>query len=61
MSGLEFEVDEFYGDNEGLVIAEIELPSEDHEFNAPNWVGKEVTGDTTYYNSKLLKYPYKNW
>ncbi|MAZ93608.1 MAG: adenylate cyclase [Lentimicrobiaceae bacterium] len=61
MSGLEFEVDEFYGDNEGLVIAEIELPSEDHEFNAPNWVGKEVTGDTRYYNSKLLKYPYKNW
>ena len=51
----------FYGDNEGLVIAEIELPSEDHEFNAPNWVGKEVTGDTRYYNSKLLKYPYKNW
>jgi adenylate cyclase len=60
-SGLAFEIDEFYGDNEGLVIAEIELPSEDYVFKAPDWLGKEVTGDARYYNSILVKNPYKNW
>ena len=56
-----FEVDEFFGENEGLVIAEVELKSEDENFLKPNWLGKEVTGDTKYYNSQLSKHPFKNW
>ena len=58
---LTFEVDEFYGDNQGLIVAEIELNSEDESFKKPNWLGKEVTGLEKYYNSKLSKNPYKNW
>lgn len=60
-NGLKFEVDEFYGDNEGLIIAEIELPSEDHPFEKPEWLGEEVTGIVKYYNSRLSKNPFKNW
>ena len=56
-----FEVDEFYGDNEGLVLAEIELSSEDEDFERPEWLGKEVTGDIRYFNSVLLRNPYRNW
>jgi len=56
-----FEVDEFYGENEGLIIAEIELTSENEAFTKPDWIGKEVTGDVRYYNSLLSKTPYKNW
>lgn len=56
-----FEVDEFYGKNTGLTVAEIELESENETFEKPNWLGKEVTGDTRYYNSQLSKNPYKNW
>jgi adenylate cyclase len=56
-----FEVDEFYGENEGLVLAEVELSSESEEFIRPEWLGKEVTGDTRYYNSMLMKNPYKSW
>ncbi|SFS64543.1 CYTH domain-containing protein [Lutibacter maritimus] len=56
-----FEVDEFYGDNEGLVVAEIELSSEDENFEKPSWLGEEVTGQVKYYNSMLMKTPYKNW
>ncbi len=56
-----FEVDEFYGENEGLIVAEIELKSEDEEFERPDWLGGEVTGDVRYFNSNLLKNPYKNW
>jgi adenylate cyclase len=56
-----FEVDEFYGDNEGLTIAEVELESEDQEFEKPAWLGKEVTGDPRFYNSMLMKNPFKNW
>ncbi|MBR6946224.1 MAG: CYTH domain-containing protein [Prevotella sp.] len=56
-----FEVDEFYGDNDGLTVAEIELPSEDAVFNKPEWLGDEVTGDVRFYNSMLMKNPYKNW
>jgi len=56
-----FEVDEFYGENEGLVIAEIELSSEEELFEIPLWLGKEVTGDKRYYNSKLAKNPFSNW
>jgi adenylate cyclase len=59
--GLKFEVDEFYGDNEGLTVAEIELPSEDHPFKKPDWLGEEVTGDVRYYNSMLMKNPFKSW
>ena len=58
---LTFEVDEFYGDNQGLIIAEIELNSENESFQKPNWLGEEVTGDEKYYNSKLSKNPFKNW
>jgi len=58
---LVFEVDEFYGENEGLTVAEIELPSEDTEFSKPEWLGTEVTGQVDYYNSMLMKNPYKNW
>lgn len=56
-----FEVDEFYGDNEGLVLAEIELSTEEEEFAKPDWLGEEVTGDIRYYNSMLMKNPYKGW
>lgn len=56
-----FEVDEFYGDNEGLVLAEIELSDENENFEKPEWLGEEVTGDVKYYNSMLMKNPYKNW
>lgn len=56
-----FEVDEFDGDNEGLVVAEIELSSETEPFEIPDWVGKEVTGEVKYYNSQLGQNPYKNW
>lgn len=56
-----FEVDDFYGENEGLVIAEIELKSENEEFIKPDWLGEEVTGDERYYNSSLVKKPFKSW
>ena len=56
-----FEVDEFYGDNEGLTVAEVELSSEDESFERPSWLGEEVTGDRRYYNSMLLINPFKNW
>ena len=56
-----FEVDEFYGENEGLTVAEVELPDENALFERPEWLGEEVTGDKRYYNSMLMKNPYKNW
>lgn len=56
-----FEVDEFYGENEGLIVAEIELKSETETFESPSWLGKEVTNDNRYYNSFLSKNSYKNW
>lgn len=56
-----FEVDEFYGDNQGLVVAEVELGNEDEPFIKPGFIGKEVTGDRRYYNSSLMKHPYKEW
>ncbi len=56
-----FEVDEFFGENEGLIVAEIELSSENEDFTKPDWLGKEVTGDVRYYNSQLSKLPYRNW
>lgn len=56
-----FEVDEFYGENDGLVVAEIELESEDEAFEHPSFLGEEVTGQVKYYNSFLMKQPYKSW
>ena len=56
-----FEVDQFLGVNKGLVLAEIELESEDENFEKPNWLGREVTGDTRYYNSQLSISPFTEW
>ena len=56
-----FEVDEFYGENEGLTVAEVELNSEDELFKKPHFIEKEVTGDIRYYNSFLMKNPYTRW
>ncbi|SRX72695.1 CYTH domain-containing protein [Aequorivita antarctica] len=56
-----FEVDDFIGENEGLIVAEIELSSETEPFSKPEWLGKEVTGDVKYYNSNLSKNPFKSW
>lgn len=59
--GFVWEVDEFHGENEGLVVAEIELPSADTAFEIPEWVGREVSGDARYFNSALISHPYKTW
>ena len=56
-----FEVDEFYGENEGLTVAEVELGSEEEAFVKPDFIGVEVTGDIRYYNSQLMKNPYTTW
>lgn len=56
-----FEVDEFFGDNEGLVVAEVELSSEDEAYERPPFLGEEVTGDRRYYNAHLTKNPFKLW
>jgi len=56
-----FEIDEFFGDNKGLIIAEVELEHEHDSFKTPHWLGKEVTGDIKYYNSQISKHPFKNW
>lgn len=56
-----FEVDEFYGDNEGLVMAEVELAAQDEPYEKPDFIGDEVTGDKRYYNAHLLRNPYKMW
>jgi adenylate cyclase len=59
--GSTWEVDEFLGDNAGLVIAEIELAAEDQPFSRPPWLGREVTHDSRYYNSNLVAHPYSEW
>ena len=56
-----FEIDEFYNENEGLIIAEVELNSEEENFVKPIWLGEEVTGQVKYYNSMLKNNPFKNW
>ncbi|MBR2179259.1 MAG: CYTH domain-containing protein [Selenomonadaceae bacterium] len=61
VNGSNWEVDLFEGDNEGLIVAEIELKSENETFSKPNWVGEEVSFDSRYYNSKLSKKPFKFW
>lgn len=60
-AGWIWEVDEFHGANEGLVVAEIELPDPDTDFERPPWVGREVTGDIRYFNSRLVTHPYSGW
>lgn len=60
-SGFVWEVDEFLGENAGLVVAEIELPAEDTQFDKPDWAGEEVTHDLRYLNSRLIKQPYSTW
>lgn len=56
-----WEIDEFYGDNEGLVLAEVELSHESEEFLKPDFIGREVTGDRRFYNSHMRSYPFKLW
>tara|TARA_B110000967_G_scaffold63958_1_gene65912 strand:+ start:2516 stop:2980 length:465 start_codon:yes stop_codon:yes gene_type:complete len=56
-----WEIDEFSGDNTGLILAEIELTHEDDAFEKPTWVGDEVSGDVRYYNSNLVAHPFINW
>ncbi len=59
--GFTWEVDEFKGENAGLVFAEIELQHEGQEFEKPSWIGREVSDDSRYYNANLVKNPYSNW
>ena len=61
VSGKTWEVDEFHGDNEGLIVAEIELESETEAYELPDWADKNVSGDPRYYNVSLVKNPYKDW
>ena len=56
-----WEIDIFYGDNEGLVVAEVELKDENEKINLPSWIKEEVTSDNRYFNSNLMKHPYKDW
>ena len=59
--GVRWEVDEFFGDNEGLVVAEVELESEEQPFPKPPWLGEEVTNDSRYYNANLVQHPFSRW
>lgn len=56
-----FEVDEFYGENQGLIIAEVELQTEQDVIQRPDWLGSEVTGEVKYYNAMLSKHPFSKW
>jgi adenylate cyclase len=58
---LTWEVDEFFGENQGLIVAEVELQSESQSVEKPGWVGEEVTGDPRYFNANLIKHPYAKW
>jgi len=60
-NGVIFEVDEFKGENQGLLMAEVELSDEQQRVELPSWIGDEVTGDIRYYNSSLVKNPYSKW
>jgi adenylate cyclase len=59
--GLTWEIDEFFGENLGLIVAEVELESEDQIFKKPEWVGDEVTGDPRYFNANLISHPFTRW
>lgn len=56
-----WKIDEFFGENNGLIVAEIELQSEDQQFDKPSWIGEEVTGAPRYFNSNLIKHPFTKW
>ncbi|MGV8869179.1 MAG: CYTH domain-containing protein [Janthinobacterium svalbardensis] len=60
-AGMVWEVDEFLGANAGLIVAEIELASEDQPFEKPEWIGAEVSGDARYYNANLIRHPFSQW
>lgn len=60
-AGMVWEVDEFLGANAGLLVAEIELASEDQPFEKPEWIGAEVSGDARYYNANLIRHPFSQW
>ncbi|OGR61549.1 MAG: adenylate cyclase [Desulfobacula sp. RIFOXYB2_FULL_45_6] len=60
-TGLAWEIDEFFGENQGLILAEVELESEDQKIELPDWIGEEVTHDPRYYNSSLVRHPYTTW
>jgi CYTH domain-containing protein len=59
--GMTWEVDEFFNENAGLILAEVELTSEDQSLELPSWIGREVTGDSRFYNSSLIRKPYSKW
>jgi len=59
--GLVWEIDEFFGENLGLIVAEVELTSEDQRFDKPAWIGEEVGHDPRYFNSNLIAHPYSKW
>jgi adenylate cyclase len=59
--GMTWEVDQFLGANQGLVVAEIELVAEDQAFSKPDWIGAEVTADARYYNANLIRHPFSSW
>lgn len=59
--GLIWEIDEFHGENEGLIVAEVELESEDQQFDKPDWIGEEVSSDPRYFNSNLIAHPFSKW
>jgi CYTH domain-containing protein len=61
VGGHTFEVDEFEGENRGLVVAELELQSENEPYERPSWLGEEVTGDNRYYNAQLVLHPFSTW
>ncbi|HSQ35309.1 MAG TPA: CYTH domain-containing protein [Candidatus Binatia bacterium] len=61
VNGLVFEVDEFFGANEGLVVAEVELKDEKQKIDLPDWIGAEVSGDPRYFNSNLIRHPFSKW
>lgn len=60
-AGLIWEVDEFAGENQGLIIAEVELIDENHSFELPDWIGQEVSDDPRYYNANLVQHPFSQW
>ena len=59
--GLTWEVDEFFGDNTGLILAEVELEEEEQSFARPSWIAQEVTDDARYFNANLVSFPYSQW
>ena len=61
VGNLTWEIDEFFGENTGLIVAEVELKSEDQTFDKPGWVGDEVTNDSRYFNANLVKNPFTRW